>query len=165
MMLITSMFETIATTIGPGLYIGCLLSGMSKLSLVCLFFIFRIALILSLDLKSFRMTSLADTSLAMERRRVRRLGKCSGFFSATLDSFTDFLGKGAPDMRGTSTRVRMKEKRGIFLIDKACSLRLEWWEESEESQGGRWRYKQPREGEAGWAHVNFSIRERLGTLR
>ena len=107
--------------------------------------------------------------MAMERRRVRRLGKCSGFFSATLDSFTDFLGKGAPDMRGTSTRVRMKEKRGIFLLDKACSLRLEWWEGSEKNLGGRSKYKQIREGpwerKVGWVHVIFLIREGLGTLR
>ena len=65
-------------------------------------------------------------------------------------------------MRGTSTRVRMKEKRGIFLLDKACSLRLEWWEGSEKNLGGRSKYKQIREGpwerKVGWVHVIFLIR-------
>ena len=102
-------------------------SCLSKLSLVGLFFIFRIAFLLSLDLKSFRITSLAEMSFAMERRRVRRVGNCSSFFSPTFASSRGFLGEGAPDMSWTSAMVSMMGKRGIILIDKACSLRVGWW--------------------------------------
>ena len=97
---------------------------------------------MSLDLKSFLITCLTDTSLAMERSRLCREGNCSfspildilgrlwwvgnclGFFSFIFDSSTDFFCE--PDMRGRRRRVTMKIC--IFLMFQQRKLGWKWRE-------------------------------------